>query len=58
MHTSYVNGKNCFPKTLSAAPNVLVNWKVEERPPIQQYESREVVSLTTKGNPGGFREDY
>ena len=44
-----------WPKTLSASLNVLVNWKVGKRHPAQKYESSQVVALTTKGNPGGFR---
>ena len=55
MHTIYINGKDYCPKTLSDALDVLVNWKVGKRPPAQQYESRNLVALTTKRNPSGFR---
>ena len=57
MHNIYVNGEDRCPKTLYFALNVLVNCKWGRRPPAQQYESREGVAITTKGNPGGFRGD-
>ena len=57
MHSSYVNGEDRCPKTLLAALNVLVNWKGRKRPSAHQYEPREGVSLTTKGNPVGLKGD-
>ena len=57
MNNSYINGKERWPRTLSAALNALVNWKGEKIPPAQKYGSREGVFMTTKGNLGGFRGD-
>ena len=54
MHKSYVNGEGCWRKTLSAVPDVVVNWKWGKMPHLQQYESSEGVALSTKGSPGGF----
>ena len=58
MHNSSVNSKDRWPKTLPSALNVLVSQKGGKNPPVQQYGSSEVVALTTKGNPSGFRGDY
>ena len=44
MHNSYVNSKDRWTKTLSAALNVLVIWKGRKRPPAQQYESSKGVA--------------
>ena len=55
MHNNYINRKDRWPNTLSAALNVYVNWKWGKMLPVHHYESREGVDLTTKGNPGGFR---
>ena len=55
MQKIYVNGKDRCPKTLSSAPNVLVNWKGGKRPPEQKYESRKGVTLKTQGNTNRFR---
>ena len=57
MHNSYVNGEEHCPMTLAAALNVLVDWKGDNIPPSQQYESIKRVALTTKGNIGRFRGD-
>ena len=57
VYNSYVNGKDCFPKTLSAMLNVIVKCKGDNRPPVLHYESREGIALTTKGNIGEFRGD-
>ena len=55
IYISYVNGEECWPKILSAALNVLVNWKGKKSPPAQQYKSSKGIYLTTKVNTGGFR---
>ena len=57
MHNRYINNDYRWPKTLLAAPNVLVNWKGGKRTPTENYESNEGVDLTTKGNGGRFRGD-
>ena len=56
-HNSYVNGKDRWHKTMSSAPNVIVNWKGGKRPPAQKYEYSKGVDLKTKGNTCGFRGD-
>ena len=48
MHNRYVNSEDRWTKILSAALNVLVNWKGGERPPAQQYEYIKGDALTTK----------
>ena len=58
MHTSYLDSKNRWHKTLLASLNVVVNWKGGKRPPAQQYESSRGVALTIKGNTGWFRGDF
>ena len=55
MHNIYVKGNTRWPKTLSAALDMLVNCKGGKRPPVQNYGSREGFDLKTKGNLGGFR---
>ena len=57
MHNRYIKNNYRWPKTLLAAPNVLVNWKGGKRTPTQNYESNEGVDLTAKGNSGRFRGD-
>ena len=57
MHTSYVNGKYHWPKTLSAALNFIFNYKWRKRHPVHKYEYREGVALKVKVNPGGFSVD-
>ena len=54
MHNSYIKGKNRWQNTLSAALNVLVNWKGRGGPS-QKYESSNGVALTTKDNHSGFK---
>ena len=58
MHNRNVNGKDRWPKKISAAMNVLVNWKGGRRPLVHKYKSREGVELKNKVNNGGFRGDY
>ena len=55
MHKSYVIGEYRWPKTLSSALNVIVNWKWGNRPTEEKYEYKEGVTLTTKVNIGRFR---
>ena len=50
-------GKDRWTKTLPDVLNFIVNWKGGKRPHTQQYEFREGVTLTTKGNLGGFKGD-
>ena len=57
MHISYVNGEDRWPKKLSDAWNLLVNWKEGKRPPTHQYESSKGVELKTKGNLISLRVD-
>ena len=57
MNKIYVNREDRWIKTLSDALNVLVKWKGGNNPPENKYESREGVTLKTKGNLGGFRGD-
>ena len=57
-HNSYVNGEDYWNKTLSAALNMLVNWKGGKKYPEQQYEYNKGMGLTTKANTRGFRGDF
>ena len=57
MHNSYVKGEEHWTKVLSAALNVLVNWKGGNSPPSHKYEYREGVDLKNKGNAGGLMGD-
>ena len=57
MHNIYTNGEDFWTKTILATLNVLVKWKGGNNPPENKYESREGVTLKTKGNLGGFRGD-
>ena len=55
MHNSHVIIEDRCPNTLSAALNLIVNFKGWKRHPAQKYESRKVMALTTRGNIVGFR---